>query len=78
MAQISLYMDDTAMAALRADAEQRGTSISSYAREMLERRHETERNGWTNGWPPGYFDLFGSIPDFPASTDAPPEPIEAW
>ena len=59
MAQLSLYMDDIAMEELRADAEAAGKSISSYAREVLEKRHEAER-GWVNGWPPGYFELFGS------------------
>ena len=74
MAQLSLYMDDIAMEELRADAEAAGKSISSYAREVLEKRHEAER-GWVNGWPPGYFELFGSSPDFPDVVDVPPEPI---
>lgn len=43
MAQLSLYMDDIAMEELRADAEAAGKSISSYAREVLEKRHEAER-----------------------------------
>ena len=74
VAQLSLYMDDIAMEELRADAEAAGKSISSYAREVLEKRHEAER-GWVNGWPPGYFELFGSSPDFPDVVDVPPEPI---
>lgn len=74
MAQLSLYMDDASMEALRSDAEAAGKSISSYAREVLEKRHENKR-GWVNGWPPGYFDLFGSSPDFPDVIDPVPEPV---
>lgn len=74
MAQLSLYMDDVAMAQLRSDAEAEGKSISSYARDVLEKRHESGR-GWVNGWPPGYFNLYGSSPDFPDVPDLIPEPI---
>lgn len=76
MAQLSLYMDDASMEALRSDAEAEGKSISAYAREVLEKRHESGR-GWVNGWPPGWFDLFGSIPDFPDVPDEYPDPIPA-
>lgn len=74
MAQLSLYMDDAAMEELRADAEAAGKSISSYAREVLDKRHEP-KHGWVNGWPPGYFDLFGSSPNFPEVADIAPEPV---
>lgn len=74
MAQLSLYMDDVAMDELRADADAEGKSISSYVREVLEKRHESGR-GWVNGWPPGYFELFGSSPDFPDVPDLTPEPV---
>ncbi len=74
MAQLSLYMDDVAMDELRADADAEGKSISSYVREVLEKRHESGR-GWVNGWPPGYFELFGSSPDFPDVPDLIPEPV---
>ena len=74
MAQLSLYMDDASMEELRADAEAAGKSISSYVREVLEQRNERGR-GWVNGWPPEYFDLFGSSPCFPDVVDAPPEPV---
>lgn len=76
MAQLSLYMDDAAMEELRVDAAEAGISISSYAREVLEKRHESGR-GWVNGWPPGYFDLYGSSPNFPDVPDMKPEPIPA-
>ncbi len=76
MAQLSLYMDDASMEELRADAEAAGKSISAYARDVLEKRNESHHGG-ANGWPPGYFDLFGSIPDFPEVPDLIPEPIPA-
>lgn len=74
MAQLSLYMDDIAMEELRADAEAAGKSISSYAREVLEKRHEAER-GWVNGWPPGYFENLKPL-NLEEPVDLPPEPIE--
>ena len=49
-------------------------SISSYAREVLEKRHEAER-GWVNGWPPGYFENLKPL-NFEEPVDLPPEPIE--
>lgn len=78
MAQLSLYMDSISMEGLRVDAAERGISISAYARDVLANRHTAERNGWRNGWPPGYFDLFGSSPAFPDVSDAAAEPIAAW
>lgn len=75
MAQLSLYMDDVSMEELRADAEAAGKSISSYAREVLEKRHESGR-GWVNGWPPGYFENLKPL-SFERPVDLPPEPIEA-
>lgn len=73
MAQLSLYMDDACMDALRTDAENDGTSISAYARKVLERRHEQSR-GWVNGWPPNYFDSIKPL-EFDAPLDEPPAPI---
>lgn len=31
--------------------------------------------GWKNGWPPGFFDLYGSSPDFPEAEDLELAPI---
>lgn len=31
--------------------------------------------GWENGWPPGFFDLYGSSPDFPKAEDLEFAPI---
>lgn len=76
MAQLSLYMDEATMAGLREDAAKRGISISSYAREVLEKRNTRDADGWENGWPPGFFDLYGSSPDFPEAEDLEPTPVE--
>lgn len=76
MAQLSLYMDNIAMDALRADAAKRGVSISSFAREVLERRDDPASRGWEDGWPPGFFDLYGSLPEFPEVEDLEASPVE--
>ena len=31
--------------------------------------------GWKNGWPPDFFDLYGSSPDFPEAEDLELAPI---
>ena len=69
MAQLSLYMDETTMAGPREDAAERGMSISAYAREVLETRNTRDAAGWENGWPSGFFALYGSCPDFPEVED---------
>ncbi|PWL78229.1 MAG: antitoxin [Coriobacteriia bacterium] len=76
MAQLSLYMDEVTMAGLREDATKRGISISAYAREVLETRNARDAAGWENGWPPGFFDLYGSCPDFPEIEDLESTPVE--
>ena len=76
MAQLSLYMDEASMESLREDAAKQGISISSYARTVLEERNTREAPGWENGWPPGFFELYGSIPDFPSASDLEPEPVD--
>ena len=73
MAQLSLYMDDVSMEELRTDAEAAGKSISSYARDILEKRHESCR-GWVNGWPPGYFESLEPL-NIELPDDPPPKPI---
>lgn len=77
MAQLSLYMDEASMAALRADAAKRGVSISSFARDVLVERDAPSAHAWENGWPPGYFDLYGSIPDFPIVEDLEAAPVDS-
>ncbi len=78
MAQLSLYMTEEDMASLKREAKTKGVSVSAHAREILSNRHQVERNGWENGWPPGFFDLYGSAPDFPQPEDMQPDPVEAW
>lgn len=78
MAQLSLYMTEEDMSSLKKEAQEQGKSISSYTRDIIAHRHQVERNGWENGWPPGFFDLYGSSPDFPQPEDMQPDPIEAW
>ena len=34
--------------------------------------------GWEDGWPPGFFDLYGSCPDLPEVEDLEPTPVEQW
>ena len=46
MAQLSLYMDEASMAALRADAAKRGVSISSFARDVLVERDAPPARAW--------------------------------
>lgn len=76
MAQISLYVPDSEMAELRSDAVKDGKSVSSYVRKVLRNRKNNRAN-WENGWPPGYFDLYGCDPDFPDIEDLPAKEIEA-
>lgn len=75
MSQLSLYMDEPAMMDLRKDADAEGKSISSYAREVLLRRHD-EPHGWVNGWPPGYFESILPL-EIELPADLPPEPVAA-
>ena len=78
MAQSPLYMDEENMDGLRTYAARRGISISAYAREVLEMRNTRDAAGWENGWPPGFFDLEGSCPDFPEVKNLGPSPVEQW
>lgn len=78
MAQLSLYIDDATMEELRKDASATGVSISSYARDILASRNDAKRKNWNNGFPPGYFDLYGSSPSFPIVEDLTPDPVESW
>lgn len=66
------------MAGLREEAAKRGMSVSAYAREVLETRDTRDADGWENGWPPGFFDLYGSRPDFPEVEDLELTPAEQW
>lgn len=74
MAQLSLYMNENQMTSLRSDAEKEGVSISSYARQVLEQRHQSNR-GWVNGWPPNYFNSIKPL-EFNAPDELQLDPIE--
>lgn len=56
MSQLSLYLDDETMAALRNMAQAGGKSLSKCAAEII-------RNAAVSEWPPGFERLFGSVDD---------------
>lgn len=56
MSQLSLYLDDETMTALRDMANAGGKSLSKCAAEII-------RNAAVSEWPPGFDRLFGSIED---------------
>lgn len=56
MSQLSLYLDDETMDALRDMADAGGKSLSKCAAEII-------RNAAVSEWPPGFERLFGSIAD---------------
>lgn len=66
MPQLSLYLDDVTMEALRKRASLRGVSLSRYASELVKQDAAV-------GWPEGYWDLYGSVDDdaFAESEDDP-------
>lgn len=57
MPQLSLYLDESTMEALRQDAARAGTSLSKYVANVLHEHAESSR------WPDGFFDLYGSFDD---------------
>ncbi len=56
MSQLSLYLDDETMQALREMADAGGKSLSKCAAELI-------RNSSVTEWPPGYEQVLGSIDD---------------
>lgn len=56
MSQLTIYLDEKSMRAVKAAARREKTSVSRWARDHLA---EAARRSW----PPGYFDLFGSLAD---------------
>lgn len=57
MPQLSLYLDEPTMEALRQDAARAGTSLSKYVANVLHEHAEASR------WPDGFFDLYGAFDD---------------
>ena len=52
--------------------------LSLYMDEESMARLREDAAGWKNGWPPDFFDLYGSSPDFPEAEDLELAPIEQW
>lgn len=67
MPQLSLYLDDAAMESLRCDAGRSGTSLSRYARELIQNRSES-------AWPVGFWSTYGALDD---STFSEPAELDA-
>ena len=67
MAQLSLYLDDCALAALKEGARREGISMSRYAADSI-----VERGRF--GWPAGFFDVYGSVSD---DTFAAPQDVDS-
>ena len=56
MPQLSLYLDDAAMADLRESSAAEHLSLSSYARKLI-------RNHSDSAWPAGFWGLYGMLED---------------
>jgi len=68
MPQLSLYITDENMEALRTRSAELGLSMSRYANRLIE------QDAASRGWPSGFWALYGAISDsdFDAPIDAPP------
>lgn len=66
MAQLSLYMDEASMAALRADAAKRGVSISSFARDVLVERDAPSAHAWETDGPQATLICMAAFPISPS------------
>lgn len=68
MAQISLYVDDDVLTGLKERAAAQGVSVSRLTAQIIEADRRS------SAWPEGWFDLYGSVPDFPDIDDSILEP----
>ena len=68
MPQLSLYVTEENLAALRARASEEGVSLSRHVGRLIE------QDAQNHGWPPGFWTLYGAIQDepFAAPQDAAP------
>ena len=57
MAQISLYLTEQELEALRGRAEQEGLSVSKYTARLVA------QDALGGGWPQGFWDLYRAIDD---------------
>ena len=73
MPQLSLYITDDNLEALRARAKASGLSLSKYANRLIE---QDVQNG---GWPEGFWDLYGALDEnLEIPDDPPPSDDEAF
>ncbi len=71
MGQLSLYLDDREMEYVRAQAEQRGTTLSRYVAGVLRSSREQ------SAWPPKFFQLYGALCDDDAFEEPADVPFDA-
>ena len=57
MAQLTVYIDENTLKKIHTEAKREGTSVSKWVKSKLEASLTPK------GWPPGYFDVFGSLKD---------------
>ena len=73
MPQLSLYITDDNLEALRTRAKASGLSLSKYANRLIE---QDVQNG---GWPEGFWDLYGALDEnLEIPDDPPPSDDEAF
>ena len=68
MPQLSLYLDEEAMAQLRTDACRENKTLSSYVRDALTSR--------ASAWPESFWKTYGALKD--PSFQLPDNLDEAW
>ena len=68
MPQLSLYITDDNLAALRTRAGEEGVSLSKHVGRLIE------EDALNHGWPPNFWKLYGAIQDesFAEPPDVPP------
>ena len=68
MPQLSLYLSDDNLTALRTRAEEEGVSLSKHVSHLIEQDAEN------HGWPTDFWSLYGAIDDasFTEPPDVPP------
>ena len=69
MPQLSLYLDDSTMNALRQDAAREGKTLSKFVSSALRDRERGK------GWPEGFFNLYGACND-DTFVEPPDEPFD--
>lgn len=62
MAQVTIYLDAELEAAVRERAKAEGLSLSAYIAQILREKENAS-------WPPGFWENFEPIPDFPLAEE---------